>query len=288
MNILALIVVYNQKINETKTLKSLLKNYENNPQIFENFKLLIYDNGPIDQECNFELPYKFDYFSNPKNDGLASAYNFALSVGIKENYTWLLLLDQDSYLPDDYIINLTNDVISAESNSMVMAVVPKMCYKNHFFSPSKVLFGGIHRPIDMKFIGVYPNEVFAIGSCSLVKISFLHKEGGFNEFFWLDCLDRWLYMIIYKRGGKVLVTNSVIEHELSIMDYSKFVSSERYYNIMIYETFFMNMYKSKPENFVYYLRLVKRIISFSFSRKTYKYSILTLKHLNSLLFTSTK
>jgi GT2 family glycosyltransferase len=258
------------------------------PKAFENLKLIIYDNGQINQKDDITVPFNFMYLNNSKNDGLAKAYNYALNYGISEDYNWLLLLDQDSSLTDNFISTLNFVIEQVESNDTIKAIVPKMVYKGDFFSPSKVLFGGIHRPIDMKIYGLCPFEVFSIGSGCLVRISFFQKIGGFNNFFWLDCLDRWIFYEINKANGKVFITNSIIEHELSVMDYSKFVSEKRYVNIMKYETYFMKFYKTKTENFVYYIRLLKRAMSFLFSRKNRKFASMTFKHISELIFNDIK
>jgi GT2 family glycosyltransferase len=288
MKVLVLVVVYNSKVECAKTFKSLLRCYISNPGDFENLKLIIYDNGLINQQDDITVPFNYMYINNPRNDGLAIAYNYALDYGISEDFNWILLLDQDSCLPDDFISNLNRTIEQVESNEMIKAIVPKMVYKGTFFSPSKVLFGGIHRPIDMNIYGICPFEVFSIGSGCLVRSSFFQKIGGFNNFFWLDCLDRWIFYEINKANGKVFITSSIIEHELSVMDYSKFVNEKRYLNIMKYETYFMKFYKSKTENIVYYLRLLKRAISFQFSKKTRKFASMTFKHLSGLIFSNIK
>jgi len=165
----------------------------------------------------------------------------------------------------------------------VSAVVPKMRYKDEYFSPSKDLFGGTARPIDMKQHGVCDFKVYAIGSACAVRVDFLQSIGGFNEFYWLDFLDRWLFAVIGARGGKVYVTDSVVDHELSILNYDKFMTEKRYANILKYETVFMKEFKSRTEQYVYYLRLVKRVIYLFFTAGNKNYSLMTLNHLKKVL-----
>lgn len=288
MNILAILVVYNCKSEESKTLNSLLENYAKNPKAFRNFKLIIYDNSPIEQKICLSIPFEYEYVHDHNNKGLAVAYNYALNKAIAAGYGWLLLLDQDSSLPEDFIDNLSCDISSPKKDNAVVAVVPKMRYKNTFFSPSKDLFGGILRPMDMRYKGVCAFKVFAVGSGSAVKVSFLQSIGGFNEFYWLDCLDRWLFFTINNMGGKVYVSDSIIEHELSIMDYDKFMDEQRYSNILKYEVIFMKSSKTKAENCVYYLRLLKRTIYLFITVNNKRYSLMTLRHLKDILLPSWK
>lgn len=284
MNLLAVLVIYNCKIEEAKTLKSLLQNYANNPKIFENFRLIIYDNSLLKQTIHLTIPFDHQYIHDRNNEGLAVAYNYALNEAIKTSSPWLLLLDQDSLLPEDFIDNLSSDLSIIGEDTTVTAVVPRMCYKREFFSPAKVLYGGRIRAINMRHRGICTfKNAYALGSGSLIKVSFLHEIGGFNEVFWMDSLDRWLFFTINNMGGKVYVTNSIINHELSVKDYNKFMNEERYRNILDYETLFMKSFMSKPENYIYYLRLMKRVLYLFFTVNNKKYSWITLDHLGNIL-----
>jgi GT2 family glycosyltransferase len=288
MKIFAILIIYNRRIDEAKTVSSLLKNCAKNPDVFKDFRLIIYDNSPEAQKTEMPLPFEYEYVHIPKHKGLAEAYNYALNKAIEASCGWLLLLDQDSSLPDEFAGNLSQELSRIEKNSNVCAVVPKMRYKNTFFSPSKVLFGGTLRPIDMAHKGVYASQIFAIGSACTIRVSFLQGIGGFNEFYWLDFLDRWLFITINNMGGKVYVTDSIVDHELSVMDYDKFMTEKRYANILKYEIIFMKRYKSKVERYVYYLRLVKRVIYLFFTVNNKRYSLMTLRHLKNVLLASKK
>lgn len=288
MNILAILVVYNRKGDESKTLNSLLENYTRNPAAFRNFKLIIYDNSPVEQKICLAIPFEYEYVHDCNNKGLAAAYNYALTKAIAACHSWLLLLDQDSSLPEDFIDNLSGDLFRLKRDNTVAAVVPKARYKNVFFSPSRDLFGAILRPIDTRHKGVCAFKVFAIGSASAIRVSFLQSIGGFNEIYWLDGLDRWLFNAINNMGAKVYVTDSIIDHELSIMNYDKFMNEQRYSNILKYETMFIRSFKSKAENCVYYLRLLKRTVYLFITVNNKKYSLMTLRHLKDTLLPSWK
>ena len=43
--------------------------------------------------------------------------------------------------------------------------------------------GGILRPIDMNYNGIYDKEIFAIGSGSMLRVDFISEVGGFNNDF---------------------------------------------------------------------------------------------------------
>jgi GT2 family glycosyltransferase len=275
-------VICNKKIDKAQTAISLTQACINNPDVFSSFKLVIYDNSPNGQTAPPEMPFECEYKHDPDNGGLAAAYNYALQRAAAENYGWLLLFDDDTSLPVDFIEKF-ND-ISRMADSSVVAIVPKAHYRGRYFSPYKVLFGGIHRPVDRNFVGICDFEVSAVGSATMLRTSFMQELGGFNKTFWLDCLDSWIFHSIHLKGKKVYIAPVVIEHELSILDYDKFMSEKKYLNTLKYEALFMRSYKTKPENFFYLLRLIKRSLTLFFTVKNKKYSLITLQHLLALIF----
>ena len=284
MKILAILVLYNCKISESKTIASLLKGYSYNSQVFDFFKLIIYDNGLNDQKVSLTVNFKNEYVHQPENAGVAVAYNFALKEAIAQQYDWILLLDQDSNLPENFITNLFTTCSDIKRNNKVVAIIPKIFYRGHFFSPSKVLYGGVHRPIDYNHRGICNFQVTTIASGVLLRTSFIQEIGGFNELYWLDWLDMWIFNSIHASGSKVYVTDSIIEHELSILNLDKFMNENRYRNILKYEAIFMRSHKSKYENYIYFLRLARRSLSLLFAATNKNYSIITLRHLISLVF----
>jgi len=275
MNITCVIVLYKCEIENSQTINSFYRIFRNNLNSINNINIIIYDNGNNNQSLNILFPEKFNYFNSENNDGLAVAYNYAFTRAIENNSDWLLLLDQDTELPLNYFNSLIDSFGKVNTNKKIKAVVPKVYYSNNYFSPSKVLIGGILRPINMDFIGIYDREIFAIGSGSALKVDFINSIGGFNTNFWLDSLDRWIYHKINEISGEVYVTDIRIKHELSILDYDNLISIERYKNIIYYESLFMKNYKSAFENIIFHVRLLFRAINFFYNKKNKSYSLIT-------------
>ena len=284
MAMLSILVMYECKAQESKTISSLLRVYKESPQAFSSFKLIIYDNSPEPQGGSLAIPFEHEYVHNPANEGVSAAYNYALQTAKREDYKWLLLLDQDTDLPVDYISTLSNIVSDVIRDENVAAIVPKVFHKGEFFSPSRVLFGGIHRPIDVHHQGICDFQVTTIGSGVLLRRSFIEKAGGFSPVYWLDCLDHWIFNAIHSSSSKVYVAELPIKHELSVLDYDNLVTEQRYSNILKYETMFMRSYKSRLENYFYLIRLLKRTLTLLFTVRNKKYSAMTFSHLLSLVF----
>lgn len=276
MKIVAVVVLYKCKPATSLTVRTLINNYQHDPLSFLNVHLVIYDNGPEFTGEKFVLPFDHNYVTDTSNRGLAVAYNHALTVANNRSAQWLLLLDQDSDLPVAFMNDLQGSIRQNETDADVAVFVPRMHYHGEYFSPSRVLYGGIHRPVGKEVTGFFPGEIFAVGSATTVRCSFINNLGGFNELFWLDCLDRWLYLMIYRQNKKAFIIQSIIEHNLSVLDYDTGINEKRYRNIVVAETKFMHLYKSGGENLVYLFRLLKRIIFFSVNKRKWKYSRITL------------
>lgn len=284
INVLAVLVIYNRSIEESETFRSLLRNYAHTPDAFRGVKLLIYDNSAQAHEVAVPVPFEWEYVHDEGNRGLAVAYNRGWKEAVRTSCRWLLLLDQDSSLPDEFMQTLAGDVAGVDSDSRVAAVVPKMRSGRSIFSPARVRYGGIIKPIDRQHEGICLfDNAYAIGSGCTIRVAFLTAIGGFNETFWLDCLDRWLFLMIGRRGGRVYVSRSIVEHELSVMDYDGLMTEERYRSILEYEAFFMESYASRVENWVFYLRLIKRTVFLYFTARKKTYSWMTLRYLLELL-----
>lgn len=280
MSILSVMVIYNKKIDKAQTAISLTQACINNPDVFSSFKLVVYDNSPNGQTAPPKMPFECEYKHDPDNGGPAAAYNYALQQAVKENYNWLLLLDDDTFLPVDFIEKL--NAVSGIVDENVVAIVPKAHYRGRFFSPYRVLFGGVHRPIDKNHTGICNFEISAVGSAAMLRTSFMQELGGFNTIFWLDCLDSWIFHSIHAKGKKVFVMPLAIEHSLSILDYDMFMTEKRYLNILKYETLFMRSYKTKLENYFYLVRLLRRSLVLLFTVRNKKYSAMTFNHLLGL------
>jgi hypothetical protein len=281
MKVIAVIVLHNCEIRNSKTIESL-KNALAYTKL--DLRVIVWDNGINNQKLCINSD--FIYIHSNTNVGVAMAYNYALDFAIDNNFNGLLLFDQDTSIPNTFFSDLQNEIVYSDFINQIAAIVPRIYCNEYCFSPSMVLMGGIHRPIPSNHIGIYPKEVFSINSGTLLNIDFLKKLGGFNELFWLDSLDRWLFKEIYNNNGKVFVSNSKVEHDLSILDYKNSVSISRYINIFKYESLFILNYSNTLNNILYKIRILIRAFKFLVTLKNKKYAEVTFRGLIFLLFKS--
>ena len=281
--IVIVIVLYNCQIRKSKTVNSLINSYKkfllkNTKNPNNKIDLIIYDNGKKKSVYQgLKKLINTIYLHNPRNPGLAKAYNYALKYCENNGSEWLILFDQDSTLPLNYFDQLDCE-ISKSSNSCV-AIVPKVLSNKLILSPCKVYFGGTLRPLSKNYYGKNKEEVFAIGSGAIISVTYLIGINGFNELFWMDSLDRWLFHTIRKDKYNIWISNITLKHELSITNYDKYISPDRYLNIMKYEAIFIRNYRNKFELYFYKIRLLKRIFFLLFTVKNKSFAYMTFNHL---------
>ncbi|MGS2778903.1 glycosyltransferase [Robertmurraya sp. GLU-23] len=271
-----IIVFYNQSIEASKTFQTLM----NNSQEFlsEDISIILYDNSPNPQEFDqkryedINISYKHD----PRNLGIATAYNYAWSVAKSNGSEWLVLFDHDTEVTRQYVQQML-EVKDVDRD--IAAVVPIISCDGTLISP---VFSDTLRPLqqDRPLAGIQQKPVMAINSASLIKISFLNQINGFNESFALDYLDHWIFYEIYSKGFKVQVLDVSLEHELSVMDYSR-VSVNRYKSIIDSESYFYQHYHKELLP-AYRSQLFKRLIKQFLIVKNKRIAMQTLKKFLSL------
>ena len=272
--IIIVIVLYKTLIKDSKTINSIcnIKNFNKNI----NIDFIIYDNNELSQSILTNLPFNAIYKHDKSNGGLASAYNFALDYCNKNQYNWLLLLDQDTELTNDYFNEIENCIKEVTTNDDIVCVVPKIYSNKKIISPVVFLPGGFIKQLKKDIKGTIFGKITGINSATLLKVDFINSIGSFNNIFKLDMLDYWYFSMIYKAKKLVYVLDCNISHNLSVMDYSN-VSIERYKNIIAAELTFFSNYCSIIDLILFKFRLVLRFVKQYIKLENKKFSILTLK-----------
>ncbi|PLR90790.1 glycosyltransferase [Bacillus sp. T33-2] len=269
------IVLYKLKVEQSNTFRSLKDTLLVEDRQLDNIELILYDNSPqaqefnIDQYRNINITYKHD----ARNLGISTAYNYALSIAKANGSEWLLLLDHDTEITNEYMKQIMD---LNEMNEHIVGVIPRIISENVMISP---VYSNTLRPLHVKrpVAGIQEQPVMAINSGTLLRVKFLEQIGGFNDEFPLDYLDHWLFHQIYETGYKVWLLNTMLEHELSVMDYSR-VSITRYKNILESEINFYKNYKSDLYR-SYRIQLAKRFIKQLVTIKNKKIALHTLRRL---------
>lgn len=251
--ILAVIVLYGRSIDQSPTCISI---QTQDPYEDKNVSFLVYNNSPTGKPDG--LPTNWTYVSDPTNKGLPAAYNYATSQARYLGAHWLLLLDQDSHLPRNFIPNLLSEVALCHQNHKIVAIVPLIFSNHRQVSPFLPKFG-FDRPYkDLR--SITSEWITAINSASAIRTSFIESIGGFSSHFWLDYLDHWLFRKIYDARRSVYVGTMKIDHDLSVANFNQNVNVQRYSNVLAAEADFTNRCLPKYWGFILALRLVARSI----------------------------
>jgi GT2 family glycosyltransferase len=255
--VLPILVLYNCRLEDSATYQTLVASslYGGMDPVL----LAIYDNSETPQLRSSEEALLLAYKHDSTNSGLAAAYNWALEIAELRGFSWLLLLDQDTRLPSTFLESLLGVVNLYDTNQSVAAIVPFVKDGLAEISPRRVRFGRL-TPLPKQSPSVTKCEVTAINSGAAIRVSFVQSLGGFNPNYRLDWLDHWLFRQLYAQGKRVALTNSVLEHALSVSDYRNHVSLSRYRSVLSSEILFMTTEKRRVEFGVYVFRLLLRSV----------------------------
>lgn len=207
------------------------------------------------------------------NEMLSGAYNFALNHANKNNYDWLLLLDQDTELTDDYFEKLYR-FLSDNQDKNIVAAVPFLRNKSKIISPNKLYFNFL-RKNTVKY-GINSGHIVALNSLSLLRTDFMNAIGGFSSEFPLDMLDYWYYLQFYKHKKKIYVLDTALKHNLSIYNYDENITEERYAQLLNAERKYINEF-GKTELIIYKFHLVFRFLKQIITIKNKRFAYRTIK-----------
>lgn len=255
--ILAVVVLYKQKPSASVTVSTLGRALAISRI---DCAVLVYDNSPEPDRTGV-LPAGFAYKSAATNRGLLGAYETALEQAQAEDYDWLLTLDQDTALPENFFSAIEPGLRAAAEDPRIAAIVPHLAEGKHLLSPAYV---GLTRtkPMPASFAGVPEREARAFNSAALLRIQALNAIGGFDPCFWLDHLDSWLHHQLYMHGWRMYVLDSVhLEHHFSLLNYKERVTLAHFRNFLGAESAYFDLYGSWMARLAYTLQLGVRLVN---------------------------
>ncbi len=267
----AVVVLYKCNINQSESLQSIEKIKNELVDLFD-LDILVYNNY-----SQIQIPKHSDYqiFNSPTNSMLAGAYNYALNLAINKQIQWLLLLDHDSTLTIQYFKELHNALTNILENTA--CITPIITNNNKQISPLK------YKPtIGPKWFlkpipsGTHNTCIYAFNSATLINTIAISSIGGFPTEFPLDDLDICYFYRLYQKGYSTHVLPIEIEHQLSVLDYAKNMTHERYQSILDSDKL-MAKEIGKTAQIALTLRVIIRAIKQLFSPVKRKYTLQTLK-----------
>lgn len=261
--ILAVVVLYKQKPSASVTVATLARAIQSG---CADCAVLLFDNGPENNSADSgvapeAMPSSFRYQAAPANHGLLGAYEAALEQALADGYDWLLTLDQDTALPENFFSAIEPGLRAAAQDRRIAAIVPHLAEGEQLLSPAYV---GLTRttPMPASFTGVPLREARAFNSAALLRVEALGAIGGFDPCFWLDHLDSWLHHQLYIHGWRMYVLDSVhLEHHFSLLNYKERVTLAHYRNFLGAESAYFDLYGSWLARLTYSAQLVVRLMN---------------------------
>ena len=262
-SILAILVLYNRELAQSQSGSSLLRILNDSPELARHFSLVLYDNSPQPQTHEIAASYPICYVHDPSNGGLASAYNFALQRAESEERQWLLLLDQDTLLTPEFVLELVQAAASLHARPEVAAIVPKLRVNSRIDSPAADLFDQMRRQflrpeqaITEETSGIQQQSLCSYNSGSALRVTALRSIGGFPTEFWLDFLDHAVFHALYINGFRVYVLRSTLEHDSSYSDFGS-LPIWRLRNIILARTLYVQKGGSFLDRMLYRIWLLR-------------------------------
>ena len=214
------------------------------------------------------------YRHDPRNLGLAVAYNLALQKAVESGRKWLLLLDQDTHLKGDFLDTLLEQ-LDKPANA-VCALVPKLRQGQTILSPTWITQMR-EQQVEADFAGDCEKRVMALNSGACLRVAELEKIGGFPCEYPLDYLDHAVFFRLQQAGGKVQVLKSVLEHHLSLLNLNEEMSFDRYGKMLAAERRFVRESRGLRGEWILRLRLLKRSWNQAVKQRSLRHAWATLR-----------
>jgi hypothetical protein len=260
IKVLAVVALFNRSPEQSQTLISLEAAFRSHPDTLQRFGVLLWDNSPAPL-TNPKLAFPFDYFHSSKNVGTAGAFNGAMERAERMSIPWLLLLDQDTTLPDDFLSKIAAYSERFADDPSVATVFPLLRCRGRLISPNYLASFYRVSPVPPAAYGThYKEQIFACDSATLMRVSALREAGGYDErLFWLDFSDIYVYAAFHRNRRSVYVASDLqLEHSLSTVDYDNDMTPQRYRNFLAAEGAFLFLYGNRWDNLALTARLPAR------------------------------
>jgi GT2 family glycosyltransferase len=260
MQILAVIVLYKRAPEQSQTIQSLIQVFGRNAGLNDSVRVLIWDNSPV-PASEVSLPFRFELSHAGHNVGTSGAYNHAMELAESLSCPWLLLLDQDTTVSEEFLRAMIRYGEQFEQVTEVATVVPFIFSHGALVSPRRMLRFNRMQQIPVTFCGLCEDKAYAVNSATLLRVAALKEVGGYSDEFWLDLSDVYVFQALHRKGKHMYVACDLhVEHSIASMDFDKEMSAERYQNFLAAESAYIDLFLSPVERFAQLLRLFARTL----------------------------
>lgn len=200
----ALVVVYNKSCDDSQSLASLKAESEK-------IRIIVFDNstGPNSNRAWCEAR-GYTYMSEGTNIGLSKAYNHVLRTLKKTDRDYIMILDDDTCLPESYF----QEVYRQTETPDHQILLPIVMSGNLMMSPCKMLYGCKSERLEDKS-QIDLASVSAINSGMVVRLD-VYEKFAYDENLFLDCVDHDFMNQARLHGLKIHILESVLQQNFSM------------------------------------------------------------------------
>jgi GT2 family glycosyltransferase len=257
VRILIVVVQYRTSLESAPVIRNLDRCFSQNPALLEEFETLVWDNSPASHAIPQGLSFPLKYRHTDENVGVSGAYNNAAQLASERGAQWLLLLDQDTVVPPEFLSRMRDYAQRLSPRHHIAAAAPTVMMGQTRISPKVTVRWGksVDPPAD--FNGEERRELVLVNTGLLLRVQALSEIGGYNPDFWLDFSDRYLCYMLAQKGLSIWIAPDLqLQHHISLM--AGGMSLTRYANLLAAEDAFFTLYRSLPRNIVYCQRLLRK------------------------------
>lgn len=203
-----LIVTYNGEQSITNLINHLLdagKNYS--------LDILVVDNASTDNtiaHLEKQSIEQLTIIKNRDNYGVAKAFNQGVRHFNKKGSEWVLILDQDSHVADDFFISYVSLLPYIGSRCLSIAAICSNAINDnsYAFNHKPCLWTGysfiVAPDIINEKICELPLVASSISSGTFYKTAVVKELGGFKEDYFIDFVDHEFHLKLAKNGWKMV------------------------------------------------------------------------------------
>ncbi len=241
--IYSILVIYNKDITSSKSY-DFIKNYSS-------IKLIVCDNSTIENKNEEKILSDGNiYVSMHGNKGLSKAYNEGLKNIPCSKDDYVLLLDDDTALTDEYMQAVFKCIKSKKD-----IYIPIVKTTNMLMSPVISKDGCIYPIKEMDQI--HDSTISAINS-GMVICTDVFKDYQYPEPMFLDYVDHAFMLEMNRRHKQIEVMNVTVFQSFSVDEFNKVAEKNRF---KIFKKDIAYYYKELVKNRKFYLYiLLKRKI----------------------------
>ncbi|MDH7605873.1 MAG: glycosyltransferase family 2 protein [Melioribacter sp.] len=258
----AIIVLNWNGFNDTSECLESLKSIH-----YGNYEIILVDNNSQGNEYQI-LKEKYNGFvswfiKNDYNIGFAGGNNSGIKIALKNNFDYILLLNNDTVVEPDFLNRL---IEYAEKNKKIGILTPKIIYhsnRNLIWAAggyiSKIRASGFSYGLNKSATTNNKERFcsFASGCCLLIRTEVFNEIGLLDDSYFLYLEDTDFCYKVNKSGYKILyIPSSIIYHKVSSSTSKESSILPLYYSIRnrLY-------FARKNLGFYYYLALIYVIIA---------------------------